>query len=581
MRRTYENSIYSKRQRLGILQGELRLEAEAFKADWMVLNDYILERRGRFFVTDVDNGMRKSSKIIDSTATLASRTLSSGMMSGVTSPARPWFKLQTDNKELNKKESVKAYFNKTEEEMRSIFLKSNLYNVLPTLYADMGTFGTGCIFMEEDDETVVRFTSYPLGSYQLANDRKGRARVFSREFQMSVRQLVDEFARTNERDMNYIDWSKLSQNVRSLYESHNLETRIDVCHVVQPNHDYRPGALESKYKKFSSDYYEKGADSYKSQSGGAVSSGYNNKFLREKGYDYFPALAVRWETTGEDSYGSTCPGSVCIGSVKALQLGEKRIAAAIDQKVKPSMIGPSSLKSHTASILPGDITYMDERDGTKGFRKLFEIDFDVRELEGKQEQLRQQIRKAYYEDLFLMMAQSDRREITATEVEERHEEKLLALGPVLERMNLDLLDPLIENTYSIMERRELLDEPPEELTDLDYNIEYVSIMAQAQKIAGIGNIERFAGFVGQMASLDPEMVKKANFEDMIEKYADLLGIPPEMVATKEQMEEFRQASQEAQQQAQQQESMAAAAETGKNLSETKMGDNSVLDQLLG
>ena len=60
---------------------------------------------------------------------------------------------------------------------------------------------------------------------------------------------------------------------------------------------------------------------------------------------------------------------VCIGDVKQLQLGEKRIAQALDQKVNPSMIGPTSLRSGKASILPGDITYLDEREGSRGFRR--------------------------------------------------------------------------------------------------------------------------------------------------------------------------------------------------------------------
>ena len=117
-----------------------------------------------------------------------------------------------------------------------------------------------------------------------------------------------------------------------------------------------------------------------------------------------------------------------------------------------------------------------------------------------------------------MLANTNRRQITATEIEERHEEKLLALGPVLERINQDLLDPLIENTYAIMDEMGLLPDTPEELEGSDYNIEYISIMAQAQKLAGVGNIERFLGFVGQVAALDPIMARKANVEEAIEKY---------------------------------------------------------------
>lgn len=567
-------------QKLNILEGELRRERVSYRNTWMDLSEYILPRRGRFFITDTNEGERKDLSIIDNTATMASRTLSSGMMTGVTSPARPWFKLQTEIDELNKNANVKKYFENVEKEMRSVFLKSNLYNKLPTLYEDMGTFSNGCIFMEEDDEDVVRFTSFPIGSYAVANDKKGRARVFFREFQMSVRQIVDKFGRTNPMNPKLIDWSNISIAVKNMWENRNYETMIDVNHFVMPNDEYDPRKPESKYKKFASIYYERG-DSSTHQNSGAANNDANQKFLSKKGYDYFPALVVRWKVVGEDAYGTGGPGEVCIGDVKQLQLGEKRIAEAIDQKVKPSMIGPTALRNVKASILPGDITYFDEREGARGFRRLFEIDFDIRELEGKQSQIRERISRAYYEDLFLMLANSDRRQITATEVAERKEEKLLALGPVLESINQDLLDPLIENTYAIMNRRGLLPEIPEELDGQDYNIEYISIMAQAQKLAGIGSIERFLGFVGQASSFDPAVVQKVNIEEAIEIYGDIVGVPATLIKSKEEMEKLRQQQQAAMQAQRESENVAQMVESGKSLSETKMTENSALAELIG
>ena len=579
VRTSNKRKNFTKRQKLNILEGELRVERTSFRNYWRDLSDNILPRRGRFFITDTNDGDRNDTNIIDSTATLASRTLSSGMMTGVTSPARPWFKMETDNKELNKQQAVKTYFADVEDNLRNVFLKSNLYNVLPTLYADMGTFATGCIFMEEDDEEVVRFTSFPIGSYMISNDKKGRARVFFREFQMSVRQIVEKFG-TSPIDPTMVDFTNITRVVQDHYENDQMEVMIDVNHMVLSNEDFDPRKPQSKYKRYKSVYYERGL-SQTSTHAGFANNNAEDKFLSEKGYDFFPALAVRWEVTGEDTYGTGSPGMVCLGDVKQLQLGEIMIASALEQKVKPAMTGPTALRNAQASILPGDITYLDEREGVKGFRRLFELDFDIRELEQKQEQIRQRISKAYYEDLFLMLANTNRRQITATEIEERHEEKLLALGPVLERINQDLLDPLIENTYSIMEAQGLLPDTPEELEDTDYNVEYISIMAQAQKSAGVGNIERFLGFVGQASALDPLMARKANVEEAIEKYGDLIGVPPNLITSKEEMAAFRQQQAEAQQAEEQQAQSAQMVEAGKSLSETKMGEDTALDALIG
>ena len=580
MLKSKEASNYlTKRQRLDILKAELKLERLSFKNYWRDLSDYVLPRRSRFFTSDVNNGDRRNTNIIDSTATMACRTLSSGLMTGVTSPARPWFKLNTSNQELNQIPAVRSYLSIVEDRIRAGFLKSNLYNVLPTIYGDLGTFGTGCMFQDSDPKEIFNFTCFLAGSYAIGTDHKGRVNVFMREFQMTVRQLIDKFGRNNPNDPNDIDWTVLSQAVRDHYEKGQFEVSIDVTHIVCPNEDYNPNKLESKYKKYKSVYYEEGisANNPTHISMTAIA----DTFLSEKGYDYFPVMAPRWEVAGEDTYGTNSPAMIALGDVKQLQLGEKRIAAALDQKVKPSMIGPTSLKNVKASIIAGDITYLDEREGVKGFRRLFEVDFDIREMEGKQQQIRERISKAFYEDLFLMLANSDRRQITAREIEERHEEKLLALGPVLERINQDLLDPLIENSFRIMNEAGLLPDPPEELQDQEYEIEYISVMAQAQKLAGIGNIERVVGFVGQLASFDPVVLQKIKLEDIVEQYSELAGLDPDLIVSKEEMEALKAAQQQAQAQQMQMEQAAQMAQTGKTLSETKMDEESALSELVG
>lgn len=576
-----ELAYLTKRKKYDLIQVQLENERVTWRPYWRDLSKFILPRRSRFFTTDFNRGDRRNTAIIDSSATLAVRTLASGMMTGITSPARSWFKLDTTDDELNDIPPVRDFLDTVTKKMRSIFLKSNLYNVLPTLYGDLGTFGTACIYMEEDEKDVIRFNSFPLGSFFISNDERGRVNVIIREFQMSVRQIVEKFGMTEPGRADSIDWTNISDIVKEQWILGNFETYVDVCHIVLPNDEYDDRKIESKYKKFKSVYYEKGINNPSQNNVSITSMPEPEKFLSEKGYDFFPALVVRWELTGEDTYGSNCPGMVCIGDVKQLQLGEKRIAQALDQKVRPSMIGPTSLRSAKASILPGDITYLDEREGTKGFRRLFELDFDIRELEVKQEQVRQRISRAFYEDLFLMLANSTRREITAREVEERHEEKLLALGPVLERINQDLLDPLIENTFEIMGRRNLLPEIPEQLADQDYKIEYVSIMAQAQKLAGIGNLERFLGFVGQTASFDPSITQKIDLDEAVEAYADYVGVSPKILKTKEEMERLRAEQQAAAQQQQQLEAAGQLAQVGKTMADTEITEESALQQLMG
>lgn len=567
----------SKRKSFDLLRTQLESERSSFISHWRDLGEHIFPRRPRFTTSENNKGDRKNQKIIDATATLAARTLRSGMMSGVTSPARPWFRLAVPSPDLMESGPVKNWLHVVSERMSSVFIKSNLYNVLPTVYGDMGVFATAAMFVEEDIDDVVRFYSFPIGSYTISTDHKGKVNIFNREFRMTVRQVVNRFGKMD--GEGEIDWSNISLHIKSMYESGNTEQWIDICHVIQPNEEYDGKRLESKFKKFKSCYYEKGSGSAQ-QSYFSTASDDQEKVLRESGYDYFPVLCPRWEVTGEDQYGTECPGMIALGDIKALQMMQKRKAQAIEKMVNPPLVGPSSLQNSRTSILPGDTTFLDVREGQQGLRPIHEVNPRVNELIMDIQEYQNRIRRAFYEDLFLMLASSDRRQITAREIDERHEEKLLALGPVLEQLNQDLLDPLIDITFNIMLRQGLIPTPPEEIQGMDLRVEYISIMAQAQKLAGVASIERFAGFANSIVQVNPESMDKIDMDQMLDVYADRLSLQPGIVRPDEDVERMRANRAMQQEKAQQMESLAQGAKVVSDLSSAPMEGDNALTRLI-
>jgi hypothetical protein len=260
---------------------------------------------------------------------------------------------------------------------------------------------------------------------------------------------------------------------------------------------------------------------------------------------------------------------------------QKKKSQAIEKMVSPPMTGPTSMQNRRASILPGDITLVDVREGQAGFRPVYEINPRVNELVMDIQEYQSRIRKAFFEDIFLMFADSDRRQITATEIDARREEKLLALGPVLEQLNQDLLDPLIDITFMIMLRQGRIPDPPKEIQGQDLKVEYISIMAQAQKLAGIASIERFAGFAQNLIAANPESLDKIDTDQMLDVYGDRLSIQPGIVRTDEDVAAIRQnrAQQQAQQQAVANIQQGAAAMKDLSSADTE-GDNA-LTRLIG
>lgn len=535
-------------------QAQLTNDRSSFDPHWRELSDFINPRGSRFLVTDVNRDDRRNTKIVDPTATLAARTLSSGMMSGITSPARPWFKLATPDPDMMDYGPVKLWLEVVQRRMNEVFNKSNIYQSLPLLYASLGNYSTGAMAVLEDDSDVIRTMMFPIGSYYMANSARGSVDTCFRKFSMTVRQLVMEFGLNN-----------VSDSVKGVWDSGNYESWIEVIHAVYPNIDRDTAKLNSKNKPVKSVYYEVGGDS--------------DKLLRESGFDEFPIMAPRWEVNGEDVYGSSCPGMIALGQVKALQLEQKRKSQLIDKATNPPMVGPSSLRNQRVSLLPGDITYIDQVTGQDGFKPAYLVNPNTADLLADIQDTRQIINSAYFVDLFMMLQNINTRSMPVEAVIEMKEEKLLMLGPVLERLNDECLNPLIDRTFSIMARKNLLPPPPDVLQGMPLRIEYISVMAQAQKSIGLSSLSSTVGFIGQLARAKPEALDKLNVDQAIDAFAEMSGVSPTVIVPQEQVEQVREQRAQQQQQQQMVAMGMAAAQGAKTLSEAQTADPSVLTAL--
>lgn len=535
-------------------QAQLTNDRSSFDPHWRELSDFINPRGSRFLVTDVNRDDRRNTKIVDPTATLAARTLSSGMMSGITSPARPWFKLATPDPDMMDYGPVKLWLEVVQRRMNEVFNKSNIYQSLPLLYASLGNYSTGAMAVLEDDSDVIRTMMFPIGSYYMANSARGSVDTCFRKLSMTVRQLVMEFGLNN-----------VSDSVKGMWDSGNYESWIEVIHAVYPNIDRDTAKLNSKNKPVKSVYYEVGGDS--------------DKLLRESGFDEFPIMAPRWEVNGEDVYGSSCPGMIALGQVKALQLEQKRKSQLIDKATNPPMVGPSSLRNQRVSLLPGDITYIDQVTGQDGFKPAYLVNPNTADLLADIQDTRQIINSAYFVDLFMMLQNINTRSMPVEAVIEMKEEKLLMLGPVLERLNDECLNPLIDRTFSIMARKNLLPPPPDAMQGMPLRIEYISVMAQAQKSIGLSSLSSTVGFIGQLAQAKPEALDKLNVDQAIDAFAEMSGVSPTVIVPQEQVAQVREQRAQQQQQQQMVAMGMAAAQGAKTLSEAQTADPSLLTAL--
>lgn len=525
--------------------GELDTEFSTWLPRAKQISQYLLPRNGRFFVTDRNKGESRSNNILDSTGTRALRVLGAGLMSGATSPARPWFRLATPEPELMKFASVKLWLDQTTRLMLDVFQRSNTYRALHTMYEELGAFGTAAVLVLDDFEDIIRLYPLTYGEYCLASGPRGEINTLARRFQMTVANLVAEFGRDN-----------CSARVQTMYDNGQLDAWVTVYHFIEPRSDRDPTKIDAQNMAWKSTYFEEGGD--------------KEKFLRNGGFKRFRVLAPRWSVIGGDIYG-TGPGDESLGDIKQLQHEQLRKAEAIDYKTKPPLQLPTGMKNRDIDRLPGGNSYVDMAGPNQGVKTMFEVNLDLSHLLNDIQDVRNRINDTFGVPIFLMMANDNRSGVTATEVAERHEEKLMMMGPTLERLHNEGLSPLIDITFERLLETGLLPPPPEELQGIQLNVEFVSVLAQAQRAISTNSTDRYVMGLLTVAKGKPAVLDKLNEDAWADDYADSLGVNPKLNNGEEVVAQIRQARAQAQQQAAQQAAMAQAAETAKTLGTTPTG----------
>ena len=437
--------------------------------------------------------------------------------------------------------------------MQLVFQKSNTYRSLHGMYEELGTFGTAGSIILPDFKTGIHHYPLTMGEYAISQDYRGRVNTLYREFQKTVSEIVREFGYNN-----------CSLTVKNLYDRGSLDTWITIIHAIEPRDDRnRNFAMkDDKNMAYGSYYFEQGAD--------------DNKLLRESGFKAFPAVVPRWGLSGGDIYGNS-PGMEALGDIKQLQHEQLRKAQGIDYQTKPPLQVPAHLKNRDVDSLPGGVTFVEGQ--SQGIKTAFEVNLNLQHLLMDIQDVRQRINGSFYADLFLMLANATDTRMTATEVAERHEEKLLMLGPVLERLHNELLDPLIDITFDRMIEANLIPPAPEELQGKDLNVEFVSMLAQAQRAIGTNSIDRYVNNMGMVAQMKPEVLDKFDSDRWADQYADMLGIDPNLIVGDESVAQLRQARAQAQAQQAQAAAQQQQAATAKTLSQAQTGpdQNALMD----
>lgn len=522
----------------------LKNKRRSYESLYRDLSDYLAPDRG--FFDGEEPGKERTDrykKLIDPSATICLNYFAAGMQGGLNSPKRPWLRLQTNDPDMNKYKPFREYFSVVEHILYAIFAQSNFYTATHNIYLEQGTFGTGCLLMEEDFTKVVRFTALTAGEYWIDVGDDGRVNTMYRELYMPARNIVRRWG--NER---------VTDKVRTAAEGNDPFHLFKLIQVVEPREGRDTSKIDTLNMPYSSVYFEPDGQDV----------------LGESGFDECPIAAPRWSAVGSAVYG-TGPGHMVLRQVKLLQEENMTKLKAAHKMVDPPVIGPTALNKKGINTLPGGKNYMDA-DKIAQFGALYNVTYDINAAIESIHDVRNIIERSLYTDLFIMMVEKDN--MTATEILERKQEKLFTLGPAIEKQTDELLDPVIDFTYSAAARRGILPPAPPELQGENLEIEYISTLAQAQKLAGLEQMRAYVGVGMDLAQLNPEVVDKIDVDAIMDEAADVTGIPPkcnrssdETTALRQQRQQQQQAMMEqeqANQEAARMKDLAGASLEGKN-----------------
>jgi hypothetical protein len=551
----------------------LRNNRYSWWTHWRELADYFLPRRYRWIITPnmQSRGSPINQHILDSTGVICARNLASGLVSGKSSPTRPWFKLRVGIVDSTTTSPISLWLAECERILYLIFAESNFYNSIAQFYYDLVIFGTATQLIYEDFDNVINCYNPCAGEYYIDIDGKYRPTIFYREFTMTIGATVSEFGLSN-----------CSDSIQRAYAQGDgaaLSREIIIAHSIEPNDDGRgPGFGFSERFAMRELYWEWGG-SASPQGGNAQPKG----FLRRKGYYDRPNICGRWDLVSNDAYGRSCAMDA-LPDQKQLQLESRRKAQAIDKMVNPPLVADVQLKNQPASLLPGGMTYVQgyTSSGKPGIASIYDTKFPISEITEDLNEVRTRLSKTFFNDVLMTASQYETRSnVTAIEWDMRKSESLVALGPALERIDHEVLGPVLDRVFGIATRAGILPPAPEEIQGQAINVEYVSMLQQAQQAAASAGIERVLQLAGGLLPAKEDIMDNVDADYALDKYSELLNNDPKIIRSPEAVAEIRTQRAEQQQAMAEAEQMKALAEAGKNLGSIELGGGNVASQLAG
>jgi hypothetical protein len=519
----------------------LKQERTSWDTHWKELRDTIFPWAGNWLDTDKQNDGQKRVDPIVSAGREALMTLAAGMQGGLTPRSERWFGLAMEHKQQEDPrrkydQQTEAWLDQCTTLILDILAASNFYHASAQMYEDLGLFGTSVMYVEPDYDTVVTFRHLSVGEYYLADNWKGRADTLFREFQMTARNIVKEFGEEN-----------CTDQLKRMADQ-QPDKLVTLVHAVYPRKGGSETADDPMRMAWASVYFEQDAP--------------EGKVLRISGFKQFPFLVTRWSVHGEDVYGHS-PAMYALADIKQAKDMLIDVMDMVGNIARPPLQGPDSLDNTDVVMDPGSLTLIPRGEFATGARiePIIGYQADAMKVYQVVQEVQNNIRNAFYYQVFMMFTGDESKNMTATEILERKQVRLTQLGPVLERLQTEMFGPLIDIIFDRCNEVGILPMMPDTVEPGDrIDVQYKSALAKASDYSRVTNIQQFLGVCMNLAQI-PGMLDNVDIDSTVRTLAAHLDIPPEMLRDQKDVDAMRQQQQQQQQAAEQMAMMQQGAQT--------------------
>lgn len=489
---------------------QLEAEKGTLRSHLQEIADYMVPSAQSSF-TQLTIGSKKMSKIYDGTAIRSLRMFANGLYGHLSSPSYPWFELTVKNKQLTEIPSVKFWLADSTEKMRAAINSSNAPTALHEVYKQEGWIGTGVLFIEPGRKYLLNFQAFNAVNCCITEDANGVVDGLYRLEKFTARNCIQKFG------------DRCSETIKKAYRE-DKKRSFDIIHGVYARNDYNWRKENAENMPYASVYVEKET----------------RNLLSEGGFKEFPYAVPRWEKEEGNPYGSS-PAMDALPDVKMLNQMCYDNMRGIQKMIDPPILASKESALSSTRTAPGSVIYHKSGEKPEPFLSGGRFDWALQ----VEEQRRVAIEKAFYTDLFMLLAESNDPQKTAYEVRQLIEEKLTLLGPALGRQQSELFDPMLARVFWILYRAGILLPAPPELLGQGLEVNYIGRLALAMKSTETNAAASTLSFIGTIAQAKPQIWDNFDEDEIAQGTAMRSGMPVKYIRTPESRDKIRQARAEA------------------------------------